>query len=324
MSADELIRAIQDTGLTGLGGASFPTHVKFATPADDANPPVDVLVVNGAECEPYLTADHRVMLEQPENILRGIRLAMAACGAKRAVIGIENNKTDAAELLLSHLREDDKISVETVRVKYPQGAEKMLIMALLGRKVSPGALPRSAGVAVSNVGTLAQLGYLLPRGQGLIERVVTVTGAQVARPGNYIVPLGTPAGFILEEAGVDANHAEIIFGGPMMGMDVAELDIPVSMGVSGVLIRPKPSAGQEPLRIWPCIKCGRCLDACPMFLNPSMLGQLAAGRRYEIMQERYNLSACFECGCCAYVCPSNIPLVQHFRIAKAVNRERAV
>ncbi len=319
MDREELIRAIQNTGLTGLGGAAFPMHVKYASPPDDDTLP-DTLVVNGAECEPWLTADHRVMLEQPEDLLRGIRYALKASGAKRAVIGIEDNKRDAAQVLREHLQPDDPIRVELVETKYPQGAEKMLIYTLLGRKVPAGGLPRQVGVVVSNAGTLAQLGYLLPRGEGLIERIVTVAGPGVERPGNYRVPIGTPARFILEEAGLKTENAEIIFGGPMMGLDVPELDVPITMGTSGVLVR-EDTGGEK--RIWPCIKCARCVDACPMFLNPSMLGQLAQARRYEEMQERYNLLDCFECGCCTYVCPSNIPLVQHFRIAKAINRERA-
>ncbi len=319
MDRDALIRAIQNTGLTGLGGAAFPMHVKYASPPGDDTLP-DTLVVNGAECEPWLTADHRVMLEQPEELLRGIRYALRASGAKRAIVGIEDNKRDAAEVLRGRLEPDDPIRVELVETKYPQGAEKMLIYALLGRRVPAGGLPRQVGVVVSNAGTLAQLGHLLPRGEGLIERVVTVAGPGVERPGNYRVPIGTPARFILEEAGLRTENAEIIFGGPMMGLDVPELDVPVTMGTSGVLVR--EDTGSE-RRIWPCIKCARCVDACPMFLNPSVLGQLALARRYEEMRERYNLLDCFECGCCTYVCPSNIPLVQHFRIAKAINRERA-
>ncbi len=321
LTREELIEAIQRAGLTGLGGAAFPTHVKYADPPKGDFPPVDTLVVNGAECEPWLTADHRVMVERPRDVIAGVRIALRASGAGRAVIGIEDNKRDAARALEEHIGEDDPISVRTLPVKYPQGAEKMLIHALLGRKVAPGRLPRSVGVIVSNVGTLAQMGRLLPRGEGLIERVVTVAGPGVKRPGNYIVPIGTPARFVLEEAGLAAEHAEIIFGGPMMGMDVPELDIPVTMGVSGILVR-EPEDGRAS-RIWPCIKCARCVEACPMFLNPSMLGLLAARREFGKMRDDYNLDACFECGCCAYVCPSNIPLVQYFRLAKAVNRERA-
>ncbi len=320
MSREELIRAVQETGLVGLGGAAFPTHVKYADPPGDA-PEVDTLVANGAECEPWLTADHRVMLERAGDVLEGVRIALKASGARRAVIGVEDNKPDAAAALREQVRKDDPISVRLVKTKYPQGAEKMLIYALLGRKVPPGALPRAVGVVVSNVGTLAWLGRLLPRGEGLIERVVTVTGPGVERPGNYLVPIGAPAGFILSEAGLSTENAEIIFGGPMMGQDAPELEAPVTMGVSGVLVR--PARQEAPPRVWPCIRCGLCLQACPMFLNPSMFGLLAARREYEAMQEQYDLNACFECGCCAYVCPSNIPLVQYIRLAKAINRERA-
>ena len=317
MSREELIAAIQRTGLTGLGGAAFPTHVKYAQPPDDERVP-DLLVVNGAECEPWLSADHRIMVERPGDILAGIRIALRASGAKRAIIGIEDNKPDAAQALRREIGEADPVSVELVRTKYPQGAEKMLIRALTGRKVPAGGLPREVGVVVSNAGTLAALGHLLPRGEGLVERVVTVAGPGVERPGNYIVPIGAPVAHVLAEAGLKLKDAEIIMGGPMMGMDVPDPELPITMGASGLLVRPAAPAR----RVWPCIRCARCVDACPMFLNPSMLGLLAAARRYEEMAESYNLFDCFECGCCAYVCPSNIPLVQHFRIAKAINRER--
>ncbi len=318
LSRKDLIAAIQRTGLTGLGGAAFPTHVKYAPPSDDAPDP-DLLVVNGAECEPWLSADHRIMLERPEDLLRGLRLAMRAAGAQRAIIGIEDNKRDAAEALRRHIGAQDPVRVELVETKYPQGAEKMLIHALTGRKVPAGGLPREVGVVVSNAGTLAALGRLLPRGEGLVERVVTVAGPGVEHPGNYIVPIGTPVSHILSEAGLKLEDAEIIMGGPMMGMDVPDPQLPLPMGASGILVR--AASGRE-RRIWPCIRCARCVDACPMFLNPSMLGLLAAARRYEEMAQDHNLFDCFECGCCAYVCPSNIPLVQHFRIAKAINRER--
>ncbi len=321
MSREELVAAIQRAGLTGLGGAAFPTHVKYAQPPDDETQ-VDTLVVNGAECEPYLTADHRVMLEEPQDIVTGMEIALRACGAKRAIIGIEDNKRDAYEVLKEHVKDHPEIEVALVEAKYPQGAEKMLIKALLGREIAPGALPRSVGVVVSNVGTLAQMGRLVPRGEGLIERVVTVTGEGVKRPGNYRVPIGTPARFVLREAGFEGAHAEIIFGGPMMGNDVASLDTPVTMGVSGILVRDDKALPRTEKRIWPCIKCARCVEACPMYLNPSMLGQLAQAGQYEVMEERYNLLSCFECGCCAYVCPSNIPLVQLFRVAKAINSEK--
>ncbi|HHK74234.1 MAG TPA: electron transport complex subunit RsxC [Rhizobiales bacterium] len=320
---EDLLRAMQRTGVVGLGGAAFPTHVKYAS-SPSGEHQVDTLVVNGAECEPFLTADHRVMLEQPKDIIRGIHYAMRVTGANEAIIGIEDNKMDAVEVLRKHLRPQFPIRVEVVRAKYPQGAEKMLIKSLLDRDVPPGELPKSVGVVVSNVSTLAQLGLLLLRGEGLIERVMTVVGAGVKTPGNYRVPIGTPLRFILRQVGYEGKRARVILGGPMMGMAVSDLDTPVTKGVSGILVLDEPEVSDEKPRIWPCIKCARCVDACPMKLNPSMLGLLAAKREYEMMAERYNLSSCFECGCCSFVCPSHIPLVQYFRIAKAVNREKNV
>jgi len=320
---EDLLRAIQRTGIVGLGGAAFPTHVKYAS-SPGAEHKIDTLVVNGAECEPFLTADHRVMLEQPKDIIRGIHYAMRVTGAAEAIIGIEDNKLDAAEVLEKHIRPEFPIRVEVVKAKYPQGAEKMLIKSLLGRDVPPGELPKSVGVVVSNVGTLAQLGYLLLRGEGLIERVMTIVGPGVKNPGNYRVPIGTPLRFILQQVGYAGTRAKVILGGPMMGMTVSDLDTPVSKGVSGILVLEEPAIDEGAARIWPCIKCARCVEVCPMNLNPTILGLLAAKREYEMMAQRYNLLSCFECGCCSYVCPSHIPLVQYFRIAKAIDREKNV
>ncbi|MCP4046319.1 MAG: electron transport complex subunit RsxC [Gammaproteobacteria bacterium] len=321
MNRDALMHMIQRTGLVGLGGAAFPTHVKFTAPPSPGHE-IDTLIVNGAECEPYLTADHRVMLEQPKDIIRGVFYAMRATQAKQAIIGVESNKPDAIRAIKHYLKKNQQIRVQAVEPKYPQGAEKMLIMALLGRSVPPGELPRSVGVVVSNVGTIAQLGYLLPRGEGMIERVMTVAGPGVKRPGNYRIPIGTPLRFILQEVGHEGDIAEVILGGPMMGMAASSLDAPVTKGVSGILVLDEPAINKETSRIWPCIKCARCVDVCPMYLNPSILGQLAGRRLYDVMAEKHNLDNCFECGCCSYVCPSNIPLVQYFRIAKAVNSEK--
>jgi electron transport complex protein RnfC len=319
---EELIWAIQRTGIVGLGGAAFPTHVKYAAmPAYDDKR--RTLIVNGAECEPFLTADHRVMLEQPRDIIRGINYAMRATRTQEAIIGIEDNKMDAVAVLQKHLLPQFPIRIEVVEAKYPQGAEKMLIHSILGRDVPMGQLPSTVGVVVSNVGTVAQLGALLPRGEGLIERVVTVAGAGVQRPGNYRIPIGTPIDFVLKEVGYKGDNARVILGGPMMGMTVSDLKTPVTKGISGILVLGEPTLDATEKKVWPCIKCARCVDACPMSLNPSMLGLLAAKRQYETMDARYNLRSCFECGCCSYVCPSHIPLVQYFRIAKAINRERA-
>lgn len=316
----EMIQAVQDLGIVGLGGAAFPSHVKLAVPADKA---VDTLIVNGCECEPYLSCDHRTMLERPRELMRGIGYAMQATGASKAIVGVEDNKLDAVRVLREHLPKHGNISVEAVETKYPQGSEKMLIKSLLGKEVPAGGIPLDIGVVVNNVGTLTAIGQLLPLGEGLTERVVTVTGPGVERPGNYTIPLGTPIGFVLEQVGYTLGDNEFVLGGPMMGPSVSDLEIPISKGTSGLLVLNQPEIQQETRRIWPCIKCGRCVNACPMHLNPAQLGQLAVKREYATMADDFYLNDCFECGCCSYVCPSNIPLVQHFRIAKAFNREQA-
>lgn len=320
LSPAELIQRVQATGLAGLGGAAFPSHVKLKIPAGKS---AHTLVVNGCECEPYLTCDHRMMLEQPRDLLQGIRYALQITGAQKCIIGIEDNKADAAEAIKAVLKPDDPITVELVETKYPQGAEKMLLKSLLGVEVPAGGLPIDIGIVVNNVGTLAQLGKLLPAGEGIIERVITVTGSKVEKAGNYLVPLGTPIRFILEQLGIAANHQEIILGGPMMGMSLASLDVPVTKGTSGLLVFPeRTSIEEQGGKVYPCIKCGRCVDACPMYLNPAQMGWLAGNREYGQMESDFHLNSCFECGCCSFVCPSNIPLVQYFRIAKSVNREQ--
>lgn len=322
LAPQDIIQAIQDTGMVGLGGAAFPSHAKLSVPADKK---IHTLVVNGCECEPFLTCDHRMMLEYGDDLMQGIRYAMRAIGASKAVIGIEDNKPDAVEALRAKLPADGAIDVVAVQTKYPQGAEKMLVKAALDLEVPAGGLPSQVGVVVNNVGTLAQLGSLLPKGQGMTERVVTVTGPGIKRQGDYWVPLGTPLRHVLDWAGAEnVSEREIILGGPMMGQAIASLDVPVTKGVSGILVFDKldieADAGRK---TYPCIKCGECLKACPMGLNPSMLGMLAGHREYDAMGSQYHLGDCFECGCCTYVCPSNIPLVQQFRVAKSILRERA-
>ena len=316
----EIVRAVQETGMVGLGGAAFPTHVKMAVPEGKR---VETVVANGCECEPYLTTDHRLMLERKADLFRGIAIALRATGAERAIIGIEQNKADAIEALREAIPRDLPGTVQAVKTKYPQGAEKMLIKALVGREVPPGGLPIDVEVACFNVATLAQVGELLPKGQGLIERTVTVTGAGVELPGNYVIPLGTPVQFVLDEVGLRDTAREVILGGPMMGVAVASLAAPVTKGVSGILVLTEAEvAARSASSVYPCIKCGECVEACPLFLNPSLLGALARKREYQRMEDEHHLNDCFECGCCAYVCPSNIPLVQYFRVAKAMNRER--
>ncbi|MCG8427084.1 MAG: electron transport complex subunit RsxC [Chromatiales bacterium] len=318
LTPEQLVEAVKDTGMVGLGGAAFPSHVKLLPPEGKK---IDTIVVNGCECEPYLTCDHRVMLEQTDKLIRGIKMVMKATGAEQAIIGVEDNKLDAVSHIREKLSADLPITCQAVETKYPQGAEKMLIASLLGKEVPSGGIPADIGVAVYNVGTLAQIGDLVPNSRGLIERVVTVSGPGVEKPGNYMVPIGTPLRFLLEQVGADLNASEVILGGPMMGMSVASLDVAITKGVSGVVVYPPQEQDLKPRTVFPCIKCGECLSACPVRLNPSMLAQLAGVREYEVMENEYHLNDCFECGCCSYVCPSNIPLTQYFRIAKAVNRE---
>jgi len=327
-SGGDILQAIWDTGMVGLGGAAFPTHAKLTVPKQAK---VHTLVVNGCECEPYLTCDHRVMVEQADEMIVGTRYAMRATGAVRAIVGIEDNKPDALAAIRAAISRagvvpEGEIHAELVPTKYPQGSEKMLIMALFGVEIPAGGLPVSLGMVVNNVGTLAALGKLLPAGRGLTERVVTVTGPGVAKPGDYIVPLGTPLRFVLDYAGAPgADARQVILGGPMMGQAAASLNVPITKGMSGVLVLLGDAlARNERLKTYPCIKCAECVESCPMGLNPSQLGMLAAKREYDLMGSHYHLGECFECGCCTYVCPSNIPLVQQFRVAKQILREKAI
>ena len=319
LGPSEIVEAVQETGMVGLGGAAFPTHVKMAVPKGKT---IDTVIANGCECEPYLTTDHRLMLEQHAGLFRGIRMALKATGAERAIIAVEANKPEAVEALRAATPGDLPIEVSVVKTKYPQGAEKVLIKALLGREVPSGGLPSDVSCACFNVATLAQLGYLAPRRQGLIERIVTVTGPGVERPGNYVIPIGTRLRFVLEQVGCGDAARLVILGGPMMGPAVSSLDVPVTKGVSGILVLTEAEVAARRRETYPCIKCGQCVQACPLYLNPSLLGALARKGEYQAMEEKFHLNDCFECGCCAYVCPSSIPLVQHFRMAKAMNRKR--
>ena len=317
---EEILLGIQNAGIVGLGGAAFPTHAKLKIPEGKH---CDTLIINGVECEPYLTTDHRVMLEQPDDIFLGIKYLMKATGAKRTIIGIEANKQDAANFLRSKLNSKDPISIQVVPVKYPQGAEKMLITSLLGKEVPSGGLPIDVGVVVVNVATTAEIGRLLPHGRGIQERVITITGPGIQKKGNYLIPIGTPLRYVLEQVGYDESISEVYMGGPMMGVAVANLDISIVKGTSGIVVFNKKQV-KSSTQVYPCIKCGACVDACPLSLNPSKLGILAKFESYDKMAEEYHLMDCFECGSCSYVCPSHIPLVQYFRLAKSIVRKRKV
>ncbi len=319
MSRDDLIQAVQNIGMVGLGGAAFPTHVKLKPPA---HRPIHTVLVNGCECEPFMTTDHRLMLERIAELIRGIRIAMKCVGAPKAIIGIEDNKLDVLHEIEPCLPADGSIQIQAILTKYPQGAQKMLAYSLLGIEIPSGGRSSDVGLAIFNVATLAKIGGLLPQGQGLIERIVTITGDNLKNPGNYLVPIGTPIRFLLQQAGFSGSEKEVslILGGPMMGSAAHSLDIPITKAIGTVLVLDKRLT--EHNDILPCIKCSLCLQACPIHLNPSAMGQLATKRHYDVMEEQYHLNDCFECGCCSYVCPSNIPLVQYFRIAKVLNRER--
>ena len=315
---EEILKGIQDAGIVGLGGAAFPTHVKLKVPEGKH---CEILLINGIECEPYLTTDHRVMLEQADDIFTGIKYLLKATGASRAIIGIEANKQDAADHLAKMVPEGAPVSVEVVPVKYPQGSEKMLITSVLGHEVPSGGLPIEVGAVVVNVATTAEIGRLLPHGRGIQERVVTITGPGVKKKGNYLIPIGTPLRYVLEQVDADENISEVYMGGPMMGVAVSNLDISIVKGTSGIVVFTEKDV-KRPEKIYPCIKCGACVDACPLSLNPSKLGILAKFEAYDQMAEEFHLMDCFECGSCSYVCPSHIPLVQYFRLSKSIVRKR--
>lgn len=319
-SPSEIIEAVKMAGIVGLGGAAFPTHIKLEGALKQGH---HTLVINGVECEPYLTTDHRVMLEQTEDIMMGVRYLLKASGADRAILGVEANKLDAVEALQSAIPSDLPLTVEALTVKYPQGAEKMLVKALTGKEIPSRGLPTDIGVLVVNVATTSQIGHLLPRGQGIQERVVTIAGPGVNKHGNYRIPIGTPLRFALEQAELSPDVAEVYLGGPMMGQALPNLDISITKGVSGFVAFTEAQCqalGKE----FPCINCGYCIEACPLFLNPAKMGQLAINDRFEEMESDWHLMDCFECGSCSFVCPAHIPLVQRFRSAKSYLRKPKV
>jgi electron transport complex protein RnfC len=315
LTTEQVVKAVQEAGVVGLGGAAFPTHVKLAPPKDF---PVHTLIINGAECEPYLTSDHRTMAEYPERVHFGIRVMMQALKVSRCVIGVEKNKPDAIEALRRTLPTDLDVTILPLTVKYPQGAEKMLIHAVTGVEVPSGKLPVTVGVVVQNVGSVSAIAEVFETGLPLIERIVTVSGHGLRRPANLIVPVGTKLRDLLAQCdGVTADAAEVLVGGPMMGQPQANLDAPVIKGTTGVVVLERHETRDS--AVYPCIHCGRCLDACPVFLNPSLLGDYARVQRYDDMAELH-LADCMLCGSCAYVCPSNIPLSQLFQASKLALR----
>jgi len=312
-----IVEAVRHAGVVGLGGAAFPTHVKLSPPKDK---PLDTLIVNGCECEPYLTTDHRTMVDYAERVHQGIRIMMRCLGVKKALIGIERNKPDAVERMRATAPTDIDVEIVDLTVKYPQGAEKMLIDAMLQREVPSGKLPMDVGVVVQNVASIATIAEVFETGLPLIERIITITGHGVRKPQNLIVPVGTKIRDLIDACGglTDDAH-EVVSGGPMMGASVANLDAPVTKGTTGIIVLREQDTKQR--QTYPCIRCGTCLDSCPVFLNPQLLGQLALKDREEEMEEAH-VWDCMLCGCCSYVCPSNIPLSQLFAASRASLRSK--
>ena len=318
-SADraELLKKIRECGVVGLGGASFPTNVKLNPPADVK---IDTLLLNGAECEPYLNSDNRIMLEQPEKVIAGIEILKHVLGVERAVIGIEDNKPEAIAALKKHLG-DSKIEIAPLKTMYPQGGEKQLIKAILNREVPSGKLPSAVGVVVQNTTTAAAIYNAVVEGKPVIEKVVTVSGLAVKNPKNLLVPIGTQISEILNLCETDMDVVEkLVVGGPMMGMAQYTADVPVIKGTSGVL--GLTAAETNPYKPRPCIVCGKCVDVCPMGLVPAMYVRLGASKMWQEMQDS-NVMDCIECGCCAYICPSNRPLTESIKLGKATLRKMA-
>ncbi len=315
LSSSELLAKIHEAGVVGIGGAGFPTHVKLHPPADS---PVDTLVLNGAECEPYITADHRQMLENPSEIVEGAKIILKILGIRECHIGIERNKPDAILVMNKAAQDassiDCSIKIRTLQVKYPQGSEKQLIQAVTGRKVPAMALPSSVGVVVQNVTTAKAIYDAVVYSKPLYEKVVTIAGKGIARPANLQVKVGTKISDIVDYlGGLQPGLAKIIMGGPMMGFAVSSLDIPVTKTTSAVLFLTEDEIDTKPHS--QCIRCGWCLDACPMGLEPKEIGIYVEANRAEDTAQ-FGVFDCFECGSCAYVCPAKRPLVQFVRLAK--------
>lgn len=311
LSPAEIRKIAASSGLVGMGGAAFPTHVKLSPPSDAR---IDCLIVNGAECEPYLTCDHALMLAWPEEVVRGALLLMRAAGAPRCVIAIEANKPDAIDIIRQAASSWPQVEVAVLRVKYPQGGEKQLVRAVMGREIPSGALPAAVGAVIQNVATARALWRAVAYGQPLIERVVTVTGPSMSRPGNYLVAIGDSLESLADLAGgVPDDTGKIVLGGPMMGRTAEVIDSPVVKGLSGLLALPQVEAMRAPVK--PCIRCGSCVTACPMGLQPYMLANLSARRMYAEAQSD-GITDCIECGSCSYVCPSSRPLADWLRVGK--------
>ena len=317
-SAEQICEAVRRSGIVGMGGAGFPTRVKI-----EPNPrvPKEVLIINGCECEPYITCDYRVMLEWTSQVIAGIKLARKASGCSKVFIGIEDNKPQAIEIMneaLSNSAGSDNIKVVPVRTKYPQGGERQLIKAILKKNVPAGGIPPMIGVVVLNIATVAAIAEAVVSESPLTRRVVTVTGEAIARPGNYHVPIGISVEDLIEFCGgVTELCAKIVLGGPMMGIAIADLGTPITKTTNAITVLTKEQIGSAKFarRQTPCIRCGRCLQACPENLNPTRIAHAVKNNLLDVA-ERYYIGACIECGCCSYVCPANIEVTGYIKTGK--------
>lgn len=308
---DEILKKVTDAGIVGLGGATFPSHVKLAVPKGKK---AEYLILNGVECEPYLTADHRLMLEKADEIMVGASILMKALDVKNCVIGIENNKKDAIDLLANKAEDYEGISVQPLKVQYPQGGEKQLISAVLKREVPSGGLPIDVGVVVHNVGTAFAVYEAVQKNKPLVERVVTVTGKSVSKPSNFMARIGTPVSTLIEASGtLPEDTGKVISGGPMMGKALNSLDVPMAKGTSGILILKKQESKRGVMKA--CIRCSKCVDVCPMGLEPYLLMTCSQKELYDRSEEE-KVMDCIECGSCSFTCPSDRPLLDYIRLGK--------
>ncbi len=313
----EIRKRVSDAGIVGLGGATFPSDIKLSIPSDKK---VDTLIVNGVECEPFLTCDYRLMMEKTEEILDGINLLKKVLKVSKVIIGIELNKKDVIKKFVSLIKDKD-IEVAPLRIRYPQGGEKQLIKAVTGKEVPSGGLPFDVGVVVSNVATIFSIREAVIFKKPLMERIVTISGSIARKKGNFKIKIGTLLSEVIEEIGLTEEPAKIIFGGPMMGISAVSMDTPVTKGTSGILFISKKEEKKIKYNNYrDCVHCSKCLMFCPVGLNPGMLGMLSQFEKYSDM-EKYNIMDCMECGCCNYVCPSNRPIVQFIKIGK-LNQKR--
>jgi len=311
VSKEDIVKAVKEAGIVGMGGAAFPTAVKIQPPPDK---PVDALILNGCECEPYLTCDHRIMLEKAEELLQGVKLLQKVLDVKKAYICIEDNKMDAISEL-SEKNDDPGIVIMKTPTKYPQGAEKQLIKATLDREVPPGGLPFDVGALVQNVGTAVAVYEAVKYNKPLLERVVTVTGQNIAEPGNIMVKIGTPLDHLLNECGgIKEEPAKVVMGGPMTGVAQEDLEVPVVKAITGITVLPPAMAFGE-LEYMECVRCGKCVEDCPMLLYPNQISIYGEAGMYE-KAEKWNTMDCIECGICAYVCPAQRPIVKFVQQAK--------